>query len=107
MTEAEICDPNGSISISFGNQNNSPLQVSGTENVGGGDLQVSPLSGGEKVSVTSQSTIDLALIVRPNQAGGTFARVDMHGELDGSPPAMPGETSDQTCTYWGMIIPSS
>jgi hypothetical protein len=54
---------------------------------------------------TNGTKVDYDVVVGTDT--GKLARVDVHGELDGSPPVIPGESSDQVCSYWGMITPSS
>ena len=74
------------------------LQASGTQSsnlsVSGNDVGTTPVGA---VQTAGSSSVDLDVIAR-DKTIGPFARIDVHGNVD-SPPA--------TCTFWGMITPSS
>ena len=76
----------------FGDQ----LQVSGTMTEG---TALASIDGDTKQAVLAAdpAVVDVNAIARDTSiAASTFDQIDMHGDLSGS-----------TCTFWGVIIPSS
>jgi hypothetical protein len=96
LTLSFFCAPDSSLQVNIAGAVNGPM-ASGTKNQ---DTTVSAVDqnlNGSAVTASGSSAVDLDVIAAPR--GGSFARIDTHGER---PTGV-----NQPCFFWWMITPAS